>query len=79
MAVLVDVKKALNTFYDFKFENRGDEGPTAGLDTFLVTMKEFLVHSLRTLKCFKLYIIANGVFKVSNAIMNSYCFVHFRG
>ena len=68
MSVLVDVKKALNTFYNFKFENLEDEAPTEGLNTFLLTMKELLVHSLNKLKCFKFYIIATGIFKVLSII-----------
>ena len=66
MTQLVDVKTALNTFFDFKFENTLSDhaGPTDGLDSFFSVVNELLEHCIAKLKCFKLIIIANGKFKV---------------
>ena len=60
------MKTALNTFFNFKFENilSDHAGPTDGLDSFFSVVNELLEQCIALLKCFKLIIIANGKFKV---------------
>ena len=57
MTQLVDVKTALNTFFNFKFENILSDraGPTDGLDSLFSVVNELLEQCIAIVKMFQAY------------------------